>query len=349
MAPLDWGLGHATRCIPIINGFLSSGYEVLLAAEGRQASLLRQEFPQLTCLPLKGYRVRYSCSGWQLPFIMLMQLPRLFSIIKKEKRWLDRVIDEHRIDLVVSDNRYGLSTSKKPCVFITHQLTVKMPFAWLEKQVQRISYSYINRFTACWVPDIAEVPGAAGVLSHPEQLPAIPVHYLGLLARFTKKDVPPVYDYCILLSGPEPQRSILEKKIVCELAGIPGKILLVRGLPGSKEILVLPEHIEVRNHLGTKELEEALQQSEYIVSRSGYTTVMELLWLGKKSILVPTPGQTEQEFLAEKMHGSGWCFAITQNDFRAAEHFEAAKQFSYVIPPIRTFHPENIEHLLEAL
>jgi uncharacterized protein (TIGR00661 family) len=349
VAPLDWGLGHATRCIPIIKALLANGYEVLLAGEGKQASLLRQEFPQLICLPLKGYRIRYSRARWWLPFKLLQQLPRLLGIIRREKQWLEQCIGERNIDLVISDNRYGLYSQKVPCIFITHQLTIKAPLGWVEKLLQRINYRYINRFTACWVPDTASYPGAAGILSHPGRLPRIPVHYLGLLARFEKKELNPVYDYCIVLSGPEPQRSILEKKIFCCLEDITAKILLVRGLPGSKEILVVPEHVEVRNHLHTADLQMALLQSKYIVSRSGYTTVMELLSLGKKSLLIPTPGQTEQEYLAELLQQQGACCSVTQKEFDCMKHFEMVKNFSYQLPGVEIFNPERIKELISGL
>lgn len=348
VAPLDWGLGHATRCIPIIKALLANGYDVLLAGEGNQASLLRQEFPQLVCLPLKGYRIRYSRARWWLPFKLLQQLPRLLRTVQRENEWLKQCIEDRNIDLVISDNRYGLYSQKVPCIFITHQLTIKAPFGLLEKILQRINYGYINRFTACWVPDTATAPGAAGILSHPRRLPRVPVHYIGLLARFEKKDPAPVYDYCIVLSGPEPQRSILEKKIFYCLDDTRAKILLVRGLPGSKEILVVPEHVEVRNHLHTADLQMALLQSEYIVSRSGYTTIMELLSLGKKSILVPTPGQTEQEYLAHLLQQQGACFAVAQDEFDCLKDFELAKSFAYQLPGVQIFNPERIKELISS-
>jgi UDP:flavonoid glycosyltransferase YjiC (YdhE family) len=189
IAPLDWGLGHATRCIPIIKALVNNGYTVSIAAEGAQANLLQNEFPNLVILPLKGYRVRYSKSKWALPFRLLWQVPKLLQIIRYERNWLANTIKEHNIDLVISDNRYGLSSKTIPCIFITHQLTIKMPFAWLEKQVQQINYRYINRFTRCWVPDVLGGVTAAGKLSHPASLPNTKIQYTGLLSRFQKRAV----------------------------------------------------------------------------------------------------------------------------------------------------------------
>ena len=211
VAPLDWGLGHATRCIPIIRALLSNGYEVLIGAEGVQAILLQTEFPSLQILPLKGYHVRYSKKSWLFLFKIVMQLPYLQRIIKYEHQWLEKIIKEHSIDLVISDNRFGLSSQTIPCIFITHQLNIKAPFVWMEKILQRINYKYINRFTRCWVPDAAGDNNAGGDLSHPAILPRTEVEYMGLLSRFEIEAIEKKYDYCILLSGPEPQRTLLEE------------------------------------------------------------------------------------------------------------------------------------------
>ena len=184
VAPLDWGLGHATRCIPIIKALQELGKTVLLAGDGPAAQLLQTEFPALTLLPLRGYHISYAKTGWGLPWQMLAQAPTIFQTIKDEHAWLDAMIEEQQIDLVISDNRYGLYSKKIPCVLITHQLTIKMPFAWLERHVQKIHYSLINRFHTCWVPDSKGTLNLGGDLSHPMKMPAIPVKWIGLLSRF---------------------------------------------------------------------------------------------------------------------------------------------------------------------
>lgn len=348
IAPLDWGLGHATRCIPIIRALVANGYEVIAAAEGAQAHLLQTEFPSMQILPLAGYRVRYSRSKWGLAFTLMAQLPRLRRVIKEEHQWLDTIIDEHHIDLVISDNRYGLFSTKVPCIFITHQLTIKAPFAWIERILQRINYNYINKYNSCWVPDVAGELNAAGVLSHPAILPRIKVHYIGLLSRFQLQPVEKKYDYCILLSGPEPQRTLLENTLLEGLSKTEGKILFVRGKPGNKEIPNTAPHIEIKNHLPGSELAQALMQSEYIISRSGYTTVMELLSLQKKSILIPTPGQTEQEYLAKKLQSDQICMRVEQDELDCVSDLIKAKTFAYQFPSFHIFDEDQIKTLLEA-
>ena len=348
MAPLDWGLGHATRCIPIIKALVLIGFEVIIAAEGAQANLLHIEFPELVIIPLEGYRVRYSRQPAWLPGVLLWQLPRLIRVIHRENRWLQGIIREHKIDLIISDNRYGLNTKKVPCVFITHQLRIKAPFEWLENILQQINYHYINRYTACWVPDAPGAINVAGILSHPQKLPRIPVHYIGLLSRFQFQTGDIKYDYCILLSGPEPQRTVLEKKLLTQLADGHERILLVRGKPGTDEVITTPKHITVENHLPNTALQAALLQSNFIISRSGYTTIMELILLHKKAILVPTPGQTEQEYLAQKLTEDHIGFTVTQNELNCALHLGQAKAFPFQIAEIPAFEPENISFLINA-
>ncbi|TMI85631.1 MAG: glycosyl transferase family 28, partial [Bacteroidetes bacterium] len=108
VAPLDWGLGHATRCIPIIQHLLKADVEVWLAGEGAQEKLLADEFPDLPFLSLHGYRIRYARSAIGLVKNILFQAPKIVKAIRNENKWLAKMIDEHHFDAVISDNRYGL-------------------------------------------------------------------------------------------------------------------------------------------------------------------------------------------------------------------------------------------------
>ncbi len=335
IAPLDWGLGHATRCIPIIKALQNVKCNVIIACNNQQKKLLEQEFADIVFLFLEGYNITYATNPKLLPLSILRQLPKIKKAITREKLWLDEAIDKHGINLVISDNRYGLYSNKVPCVFITHQLTIKAPFLFIEKWLQQINYRFINRFTACWVPDFSGDNSIAGILSHPKKMPKIPVDYIGLLARFeATKTLEIKYDFCIVLSGPEPQRTILERLILKDCHLIKAKILLVRGKPLSEESLPAFSNIEIKNHLAGNELQQAIQQSDYIISRSGYTTVMELLSLQKKSILIPTPGQTEQEYLGKKLMAQSWCYTISQKEFSLQKAIGEAEKFNYQLPQL---------------
>ncbi|MDE3251669.1 MAG: glycosyl transferase family 28 [Bacteroidota bacterium] len=346
VAPLDWGLGHATRCIPIIRALQKRGCRIWLAAEGKQAILLKQEFPELEILPLEGYRVRYGQNRWTFPFLLLKQIPRILRMIKQEGLWLDEQLKQHHFDLVISDNRYGLSSQKTHCIFITHQLLIKAKVSWLEALLQKINYRYIQRFAACWVPDTENEPSLAGMLSHPPKLPAIPVRYLGLLSRFQFASVPEKYKYCMLLSGPEPQRSLMETALISAFAKLKVSCLLVRGKPGEPEMSGVPEHIKVIAHLPGNELASVLLQSEYIICRSGYTSIMEILTLRRKALLIPTPGQTEQEYLGKRLMEQGFCYSFPQNEIPSLKHhLQTAGSFDYRLTDFPLFTDNTLTDL----
>lgn len=354
IVPLDWGLGHATRCIPIIHALLQNGHEVLIGAENAQAILLEQEFPQLTIIPIKGYRVKYSKHRLFFALNLLAQLPRLIFTIRSEHNWLNKIVVKENISFVISDNRYGLHHATVPSIFITHQLTIKAPFKWIENILQSINYSYINRFSQCWVPDMQAPPGIAGVLSHPSTMPSIFVHYINLLSRFKPITTTIEFDICVLLSGPEPQRSILEGLILQQVGQLPLSVLLVRGRPAdsdsrnlsTNDVLQVPAHVKVVHHLDTDALGQAIQQSKMVICRSGYTTLMELLPLKKKMILIPTPGQTEQEYLAGLCMQANYAFAVQQNEFDLSAVLKQAEQFEFKQQAVQLFDSNSLTDLL---
>jgi uncharacterized protein (TIGR00661 family) len=328
VAPLDWGLGHATRCIPIIKELRCRQHEVIIAAEGATKALLENEFPGIDCLPLQGYRIKYARTKKGLLLSVITQIPKLLLSIKRERKWLEKTIKKNKIDIVISDNRFGLWNKKIYSIFITHQLVIKTPF--LEALLQKLNYSFINRFNECWVPDLEKLPGIAGELSHPKKLPATPVSYIGCVSRFEKSEVlKEQKKILILLSGPEPQRSLLEKKLMHQANKISLPILFIRGLPGNPISLNTAPHITYINHLPANGLQQALLEAEFVVARSGYSTVMDLMKLKKKSILIPTPGQTEQEYLAKHLMQQRFAFTVDQENFNLEKALLAAQLFSY--------------------
>jgi uncharacterized protein (TIGR00661 family) len=350
IAPLDWGLGHATRCIPIIKAFQALHYEVILAGDGAVSKLLATEFPEIRILHLKGYQIQYANSSKALVWKLLSQVPKILRTIKEEHEWLEEIKVSEKIDMVVSDNRYGLYTQKIPCIFITHQLCIKTAFPFLEELLRKLHYRFIDRFTNCWVPDAAGEINLGGQLSHPRTLPRIPTHYLGILSRMTQNEVSEKqFNYCFLLSGPEPQRSILEDKMLDAASKLPGRNLLVRGLPASNNTITVPENCTVYNHLPTKDLLVIIASSELIICRSGYTSLMELIGLKKDALLIPTPGQTEQEYLAKKLVADQRFSMAKQDapDLLVALHEAKTKTYHYQTIPV--FTTKTLEALLIAL
>ncbi|MCU7550726.1 glycosyl transferase family 28 [Chitinophagaceae bacterium LB-8] len=330
LAPLDWGLGHATRCIPLIDRLLKDGHEVYLAGDGRIKTLLLQEFPNLHFLSLKGYDVYYARTKKGLLFTMLQQVPKILKAIRYEHHWLDDAMKKYHFDMVISDNRYGLYHPDAYSIFITHQLLIRAPYRWMEQMLQRINYRLINKFDECWVPDQEQPPYLAGELAHPSLLPRIRVKYIGPLSRFHHDNsIEAGQHLLILLSGPEPQRSILEQNILSQLEGIVGNVLMVRGVPGEDRIPVAAPHVVIKNHLPADQMKDALLQASMVISRCGYSTVMDLMAVRKKSILIPTPGQTEQEYLARHLMEQHLALCIPQDTFNLQAALSLASSFPY--------------------
>ncbi len=336
LSPLDWGLGHTTRCIAIIRLLIDKGNTVLVACNHTQKTILTDEFPQLEFFPLEGYNIVYSKNKKVLPLKLLIQLPKLLSAIINEHLWLRKMVKHQKIDIIISDNRFGFYSKRIPCVFITHQLTIKAPFNWIESLLRRINYSFINRFAACWVPDFEGTQNIAGTLSHPKRLPLIPTQYIGPLTRFTPLSVnneSTTYDCCIIISGPEPQRSLLEKILLAQLPHVDKRFLLVRGvLHHQAPAIISPTNTTIVPHLKGQALNQAIHQSAMIITRSGYTSVMELLALQKKMIVIPTPGQTEQEYLAQLLTERKWAIGMEQTSFQLSEAMDMATDFPFQLP-----------------
>jgi len=259
-------------------------------------------------------------------------IPKILIRIKQEKAWLGRFAAREELDLVISDNRYGLTIPQIPCIFITHQLLIKTPLGpGVDRILLSLNYRAIRRFSRCWIPDIA-IGGLAGELSHPDRLPPVPTRYIGWLSRFgppadATTSTEPVL--LVLVSGPEPQRTLLEKNILGQaraLAGVPAcRMVIVRGLPnGGDQPLNLPSWITLHDHLPARAMEPLLRDATLVVSRPGYSTVMDLERLGKRALFIPTPGQSEQEYLGPYLAAKGWAHCVRQHAFSLVNALEIA-------------------------
>lgn len=319
LAPLDWGLGHATRCIPIAHALEAHGYEVVFAADGRTLNLLMQEFPKHHFIKLPGYEIRYPKNG-NMAGSMLWQLPKIIRGIKAERNALKGIIQDFEIDGVISDNRFGLCSKAVPCVFMSHQLRIQAP--WFQDFIQQMNFKHIKKFDTCWVPD-DEQHTLSGKLTSGISTP-FPTKYLGALSRFTKKEKKDNIEVLAVVSGPEPQRSIFEQKLRNQLKD--KKALIVLGKP-DKETDDICGDLRIVSHLNGEELNQAMVDAEIVISRSGYSTIMDLAAVGKKAIFIPTPGQTEQLYLAEYFHNNGTAFAMHQQDFNLETALKKSKDY----------------------
>lgn len=316
VAPLDWGLGHYTRCIPIIKALQQAGFNVLVAAEKKGEALYKKEFPGITILPLQGYRIRYSHQKILFWPAMLFQSFKIGRMIRREHAWLEIAAIKFKIDLIISDNRFGFYHRSIPSIYMTHQLHIETGNRIINKVAQKINYNYINKFKACWVPDVKGSLSLAGILSHPKVLPAVPVSYIGIQSRFVPLKNEKKYDVLFLLSGPEPSRTSFENLCLKQAALSKRKICLCRGLPAEAGIdITTSGNVHVVNHLPAKKLNEVISESELIVCRSGYSTIMDLVAMNRNAFLIPTPGQKEQEYLAAYLTEKKWFNGATQDKF----------------------------------
>jgi UDP:flavonoid glycosyltransferase YjiC (YdhE family) len=331
ISPLDWGLGHTTRCLPIIKSLLANGADVVVACNEKQAHLLRSEIPELVLLPLKGYSLTYSRITRRMWWKIFWQIPKILTAINREKKWLKELLDEEKFDCIFSDNRYGFRHPNVYSIFITHQLRVSVPLSkWIERQLQKWNYALINKFDECWIPDLEMAPGLAGELSHPKQFPSIKTKYIGVLSRFANSTQKKSSNsrLLLLLSGPEPQRTILENELLLQLKTHQGDAVIARGLPGNTDSIEVPG-VTVFNHLPSGQLLKEIESADFIISRSGYSTVMDIVSLQKKSILIPTPGQTEQEYLAKFLMNHNLCVSFQQRNFNLEAALKTAAGFEY--------------------
>ena len=292
VAPLNWGIGHATRCVPIINQLIENNFNVIIASSGRSLQLLVEEFPKNDFIKTSDYQIKYN-NLFPLWISILMQTPKLFFKIKNEKKELEKIINDFNIDAVISDSRFGFYSEKITSIFITHQLEIQSRF--FKSFIQKINYFFINKFNECWVLDY-ENNGLAGQLSHPKKI-VKHVKYIGPQSRLLKKNLQKKFDIIAIVSGPEPQRSIFEKILIKELKKSEKKSIVVQGKPEIKNKTKI-KNLTIVSHLKSNEINEVILQSELVICRSGYSTIMDLHKLNKNAILVPTPGQTEQEYLA---------------------------------------------------
>ena len=366
ISPLDWGLGHASRIIPLIYRYIEQGDYVIIAGSGLSLNLLKKQFPTLESIEIPSFKMKYSAGKSQV-WAVAKAFPRLIYYSIREHSALKRIVKEENIDFIISDNRFGLYHKTVPCAYITHQLMIKLPQPWgfLEPFVASVHRCIINKFTECWVPDLEDSEHSlAGELSHPDIIPQN-VKYIGILSRFSKRCIPyghatdgntitqasPVLrtsdtclpkeepstrvnkliaqaspalrtsDTCLqnritpygrenitpnfvlaILSGAEPQRTIFENELFISLQNNTSEnIILVQGKIEAEQRKTKVGKVTVYNFMSSEELQGYILKADEIICRSGYSSIMDLHALGKlkNATLIPTPGQTEQEYLAE--------------------------------------------------
>lgn len=344
---MDWGLGHATRCIPIIEHLLQKGHEVTIAGNEASQALLKKEFPAATFLFIKGYNINYPNQGKYFTCKMLLQLPKIWWSIQREHIWLSKQLKNRSWDLVISDNRYGLHARKVQTVFITHQLRVQSGSGKLADDIiQFLLYQLINKFNICWVPDeVSSTMNIGGMLSHPNKKP-LRCEYIGPLSRLNNNQTKQGSSILVILSGPEPQRTILENILLKQLHNTTERVIFVRGLPLESRQISIQKNIHIQNYMSSSELETAMKEAEFVVCRAGYSSIMDLLKLKKRAVIIPTPGQTEQEYLARHLQQLKLFVVYSQKNISLIQAFDLLRKRS---PEYISFNFEGYKKALEEI
>ncbi len=337
VAPLDWGSGHTTRCIPIIHYLLQLGQNPVVAGNAAQLSLIEDAFPSgLHTIELPGYNITYSAWNKWMQMGLVSQLPGILRSIKQEHEWLEKKAAELKLDGIISDNRYGLYHHSIPSVILTHQLRIRSGMGDMaDSIVQKAHYKHLNRFGATWVVDTENEPCLAGALSHSQQMPESS-DYIGLLSRFANTR-PATHAsgererlvLLFLLSGPEPQRSNLSRRVWQQAVQHNGPVVFVDGSDKAETPTHIPAHIVYHKRLGTAALLPIITEASIVLCRSGYSTIMDLVALGKKAILIPTPGQTEQQYLGSRLHERGIFYCAKQEGFDLNKALSDCEKFSF--------------------
>ncbi len=330
VASLNWGLGHATRVIPIIDRLIKNNFSVIIAGDGMALDFLKKEYPKIECLRLPDVNIIYSKK--HVFFKIFFQIPKIIYNTIIEHFLIKSIIKDHQIDVIISDNRFGLWNKNTINILIIHQLRLALPYklSFLRSVYPILLKKIVKNFNRCWIPDFPGDFNFSGDLSH--AVNKIPnKHFIGVISRFerylseTRSDKK--YDLLFILSGPEPQRTIFEKIILNQIQNKLLTIALVRGIPNKEKI---DTSAEIYGVLTAKRLFHLIQQSKQIICRAGYSSIMDMYTAQAQAILVPTPGQTEQEYLAEYLKQKKFFYSVSQQNFNLESAMKESEY--YAIP-----------------
>jgi hypothetical protein len=349
VSPLNWGLGHASRDVPIIRELLRYGHEVTTGTSGNALTFLKKECPECRFILFEDYPIPQNNGRIFLPTYSA-SIPRLVEAYLAERKRAEKIFSENAFDLIISDSRSGVFSPDVPSILITHQLHQSLPLiAWpLELLGVYVHADAFSRFTTIVVPDNAPDMGAlAGKLSQ-TYAPALRdrIYYCGILASVRKEPVKKDIDYLIIISGMEPQRTTLEKILLPQLPSLPGKKVVLLGKPASDQVTTLDDGTVIYSYISSQEKSSLMSRARFIISRSGYTTMMDVAEAGlENGLFIPTPGQWEQEYLSRYYASEGWFHSQSQYSLRLLRDIQRAGSFTGF--PSMTATAENVGRLYQ--
>ncbi len=304
--------------IPLARKLQEHDNTIFIGAGREHQMLFRNELSDITYIDFRGFKPGYSRFVPQY-FSLLLKIPVLVFHILSEHLRLKKIIRKYKIDIVISDNRFGLWNRKIKSVYVTHQLRIPFPGKLKIFELTGIWFHrfFIKKYSLCFIPDLPGEPNLSGRLAHDVDLPEN-ARFIGILSRFTDRLPSPgekkigFPHNTLILSGPEPQRGIFRKKLIEILKNMESPAVVLEGKPDTFPEEKRTGNITFYNHLSSGDMQEMIRSSNYIITRSGYTIVMELISLNRSALLIPTPGQTEQEYLAEYLSSKGWFAFVPQ-------------------------------------
>lgn len=357
VSPLNWGLGHSTRDIPIIEHLLSRGHTVTVGSSGNALALLKRECPECNFVVFKDYPAPYSDSRFFLPGF-IAGLPSVLSAFAAERKRMEQIQSENDFDLIISDNRMCVYSSRIPSYFISHQLRYSMPGYLYPFELMTMPFNsfFHGKFDGVIVPDISPDVSSSGCNPRPGKnlsgklcrsvlkRTKCRTYYAGILTSAKKLPLAEDLDYLAIVSGPEPQRSRLEEIVLRQIAALPGEKAVLLGSPQKERHEMIDGNTTVHSYVSSEEKAKLMNRARFIITRSGYTTMMEMAELDKKhGLFIPTPGQTEQEYLSRYYARQGWFLSRSQYSLNLAGDVQAAMNFRGFPEMAKT--KENVERL----
>ena len=349
-AVCSWGLGHATRSLPVIRKLVEEDNELTIISYGRSLKLLKEELgSDIEYIEIQDYPMLLSENTRQFMVKSMIYWPQFIRRLIQGNQSLQKILKKKKYDIILSDGRYDSYSRRIPSFFITHQIRILNPLRlqMFERGSEIFNLFFFKRFAGVLVPDYRGGNNLSGILSHNlHRIDEDKLHYIGVLSDFRKKNVRKDIDYLISVTGPEPQRSILEKKLLTQVMNLDGKIVITLGKTENRDV-VKNDNVEIYSFMTKEEREDVLNRSKLVISRSGYSTLLDLAVIGAKALMTPTPGQTEQEYLAEYHNSRNTFYSVSQDEIDLGVDVEKARRTTGVTWECNV--DESVEKIMDVI
>jgi uncharacterized protein (TIGR00661 family) len=327
-AVCSWGLGHATRSLPVIRKLIDENNNITIISNGRSLDLLKKELGNaIDYIDIPDYPMLLSENSRQFMAKSVIYWPVFIRKMQSGLSKVTKMLKNMNCDVIVSDGRYDVYSKKIPSFFISHQIRIMNPLRirMFETGSEIFNMFFFKRFVGVIVPDYKD-DNLSGDLSHNlRKIDENKIHYIGVLSDFKKKKTKKDIDYLISITGPEPQRSFLQEKLLSQINNLNGNIVITLGKTEIKDKHI-NDNITTYSFLKKQEREDLLNRAKLIISRTGYSTILDLAVIGAKALMTPTPGQVEQVYLSEYHNKKGTFFSVDQEKINLTKDVEIAKK-----------------------